>query len=29
MSITKNVCLVESNNLLIECFNEGCLDLEL
>ena len=25
----KNVCLVERINLLIECFTEGCLDLEL
>ena len=25
----KNVCLVESNNLLIECFTEGYLDLGL
>ena len=25
----KNMCLVEGNNLLIECFTEGCLDLEL
>ena len=24
-----NVCLVERNYLLIECFTEGCLDLEL
>ena len=28
MSI-KNVCLVERNNHLIECFTEGCLNLEL
>ena len=27
--LQKNVCLVERNNLLIECFTEGCLDLEL
>ena len=27
--LQKNVCLVEMNNLLIECFTEGCLDLEL
>ena len=25
----QNVCLVERNNLLIECFTERCLDLEL
>ena len=25
----KNVCLVERNNLLIECFTRACLDLEL
>ena len=25
----KNVCLVERNNLLIECFTLACLDLEL
>ena len=24
-----NVCLVERNNLLIECFTDGYLDLEL
>ena len=25
----KNVCPVERNNLLIACFTDGCLDLEL
>ena len=27
--LQKNVCLVKMNNLLIECFTEGCLDHEL
>ena len=27
--LKKNVCLVEMNNLLIECFTLRCLDLEL